>query len=151
MCYCMFVCLYVSNLPAGRWFCHSAEWSSLSPSGRFLSGHWSQNLCRTSACPVTAKVGQHYSYELVCVVSLLSYKNVSRHVDISLGLYCTWQKRCPSFSLSVRLDRWQLTTKWESSNMVLNQRLVGSRAWMYRTPCYDKCFRCGWGQPDKIN
>lgn len=46
---------YVQNLPAGRWFCRSAEWSSPSPSGRFLSGRWSRNLCRTSACPTTAR------------------------------------------------------------------------------------------------
>lgn len=44
-------------------------------------------------------------------------------------LDCTWQKRCPSSSLWTRPERWHLTTKWESSNMVLNQRLVGSSAW----------------------
>jgi len=49
--------------------------------------------------------------------------------SLQVLLVCgTWQKRCPSFSRWERLDRWQLTTKWESSNTVLNQRLVGSKA-----------------------
>lgn len=56
-------------------------------------------------------------------------KCVSQCAFIQSLLVCsTWQKRCPSFSLWTRLDRWQLTTKWESSNTVLNQRLVGRRA-----------------------
>lgn len=41
------------SIPAGRWSSHSVWWSSLSVSGHFLSGHWSQILCKTSACLAT--------------------------------------------------------------------------------------------------
>lgn len=67
--------LNVQNLPAGRWSCRSAEWSSPSPSGRFLSGRWSRNLCRTSACPTTARRDNKCKQELVCRIGVRSYNH----------------------------------------------------------------------------
>lgn len=117
--YQIFACapLRTGGLPAGRWSCHSAAWSSPSLSGQPLSGHWSQTLCRTSACPTTTETTAE------------SYFQHERTQSFQVCVYvCTWQKRWPSFSCCRRLDRWQLTTKWESSRTVLNQRRVGSRA-----------------------
>lgn len=77
---CLSIALYVCYLPARRGFYHSAEWSSLSLSGHFLSGHWSQNLCRTSAYPATTEIRQQYRFHTelraeVIWISVLPYNN----------------------------------------------------------------------------
>lgn len=71
--------LYVCSSPVRRGFCRSAKWSSLCPSGRFQSGHWSQNQCRTSTCPATTEMTQ---YEL-----LLRMKSRSKDV---FGTQSAW-------------------------------------------------------------
>ncbi len=88
---CVCVCVWVRDgLPVERWFCRSEVWSSLSVWVHFLSDHWSQSRCRTSACPGA----EHSNNEYTSSVSPRLIVSVPcAHSCLGLGLLA-WLLSC---------------------------------------------------------